>query len=126
MGTNRLEMLLSMVDRNPADGFSRYGLAMEYVEVRRSGDGDGSFVKLLEHNPNYAAAYFHGVQTLEKLGRIDEAKGLYRRGIEVTGAMATIIPAANCRRHSACWADKPSDQVRCITLDSAGICARSA
>ena len=35
MGTNRLEMLLSMVDRNPADGFSRYGLAMEYV---KSGD----------------------------------------------------------------------------------------
>jgi Tfp pilus assembly protein PilF len=87
MGMNRLEVLLSMVDQNPADGFSRYGLAMEYV---RSGDLETAmdqFVKLLEHNPNYAAAYFHGGQTLEKLGRIDEAKGLYRRGIEVTGEM---------------------------------------
>ena len=83
MGTNRLEILLSMVDRNPADGFSRYGLAMEYV---KSGDlvtALDHFMQLLEHNPNYAAAYFHGGQTLEKLGRIDEAKGLYRRGMEV-------------------------------------------
>jgi Tfp pilus assembly protein PilF len=86
MEMNRIEILLSMVDRNPADGFARYGLAMEYV---KSGDlvtAVDHFMQLLEHNPNYAAAYFHGGQTLEKLGRIDEAKGLYRRGIEVTGA----------------------------------------
>lgn len=74
-----------MVERNPADAFSRYGLAMEYV---KSGDlvtALDHFMQLLEHNPNYAAGYFHGGQTLEKLGRIDEAKGLYRRGIEVAG-----------------------------------------
>jgi Tfp pilus assembly protein PilF len=87
MATNRLEILRSMVEQKPSDAFSRYGLAMEYV---RSGDllaAVDEFVKLLDHNPNYAAAYFHGAQTLEKLGRIDEAKGLYRRGIEVTSAM---------------------------------------
>jgi hypothetical protein len=39
---------------------------------------------LLKHNPNYAAGYFHGGQTLEKLGRVDEARELYSRGIEVT------------------------------------------
>ena len=86
MSGNRLEILLSMVDRNPADAFSRYGLAMEYV---KSGDlvtAIDHFQQLIEHNPNYAAAYFHGGQTLEKLGRIDEARALYRRGIEVTDA----------------------------------------
>ena len=64
------------------------------IDMRRAGLGVRDlvtaldhFMQLLEHNPNYAAAYFHGGQTLEKLGRIDEAKGLYRRGIEVTGAM---------------------------------------
>jgi Tfp pilus assembly protein PilF len=84
MATTRLEILLSMVEQNPADSFSRYGLAMEYV---KSGDlitALDHFMQLLNHNPNYAAAYFHGGQALEKLGRIDEAKGLYRRGIEVT------------------------------------------
>ena len=87
METTRLEILLSMVDRNPADGFSRYGLAMEYVNSGDLVTAVDHFMKLLEHNPNYAAAYFHGGQTLEKLGRIDEAKGIYRRGIEVTGAI---------------------------------------
>src|SRR5580698_9522741 len=87
MATNRLEILHSMVEQNPADGFSRYGLAMEYVKSGDLATAMDQFVTLLEHNPNYAAAYFHGAQTLEKLGRIDEAKGLYRRGIEVTSAM---------------------------------------
>ena len=62
-----------------------------------------SFIKLLDHNPNYAAAYFHGAQTLEKLGRIDEAKGLYRRGIEVTSAMrrrSHLQRAAGGARHA--------------------------
>jgi Tfp pilus assembly protein PilF len=86
MGTSRLETLLSMVDRNPGDAFSRYGLAMEYV---RSGDlvtAADHFLQLIEHNPNYTAAYFHGGQTLEKLGRTDDARALYRRGIEVADA----------------------------------------
>lgn len=87
MGTDRLEVLLSMVDRNPADTFSRYALAMEYVKAGDLVTAADHFAQLLEHNPSYAAAYFHGGQTLEKLGRLDEAKGLYRRGIEVTGAL---------------------------------------
>ena len=86
MGTNRLEILLSMVDRNPADAFGRYALAMEYVKAGDLVTAFDHFQQLIEHNPNYAAAYFHGGQALEKLGRIEEAKGLYRRGIEVTDA----------------------------------------
>jgi tetratricopeptide (TPR) repeat protein len=39
---------------------------------------------LLAANPNYAAGYFHGGQTLEKLGRVEEARALYEQGIAVT------------------------------------------
>lgn len=86
MAINRLEILQAMVEQNPSDGFSRYGLAMELVN---GGDLDGAvtqFRTLLEHNPGYAAGYFHGGQTLEKLGRLEEARGLYAKGIEVTAA----------------------------------------
>jgi len=83
MPSNRLEVLLSMVDRNPGDAFSRYGLAMEYVNSGDLVTAVEHFQQVIEHNPNYAAAYFHGGQTLEKLSRIDEARALYRRGIEV-------------------------------------------
>ena len=86
MAINRVEVLQSMLEQNPGDGFSRYGLAMEYV---RAGDLETAmeqFFILLRYNPNYAAAYFHGGQTLEKLGRIEEAKELYSQGIVVTVA----------------------------------------
>jgi Tfp pilus assembly protein PilF len=86
MALNRLEILQSMVQQNPTDGFSRYGLAMEYVSRGDLEAALGEFRLLLEHNPGYAAAYFHGGQTFEKLGRIEEARETYRRGIDVTSA----------------------------------------
>jgi tetratricopeptide (TPR) repeat protein len=86
MAINRLEILQSMVAQNPTDGFSRYGLAMEFVNSGRLEDAVAEFRLLLEHNPNYAAGYFHGGQALEKLGRIDDAKALYSKGIDVTTA----------------------------------------
>ena len=84
MANGRIEILKSMVEQNPGDAFGRYGLAMEYVN---GGDLEAAveqFQALLQHNPNYAAGYFHGGQTLEKLGRVADAKELYSRGIEVT------------------------------------------
>jgi len=74
-----------MLAENPQNSFARYGLAMEFA---KGGDLEGAvaeFGKLLEHNPAYAAAYFHGGQALEKLGRLEEARAMYEKGIEVTG-----------------------------------------
>ena len=82
MGTTRLDVLKSMVAQNPKDSFSRYGLAMEY---RNAGDLEGAvreFRDLIAVNPDYAYAYFHGGQTLERLGRLEEAGEMYRAGIE--------------------------------------------
>ncbi len=86
MPLNRLEILQSMVDQNPADGFSRYGLAMEFVSRGDLEAAVTQFRSLLTHNPRYAAAYFHGGQTLEKLGRNEEAREIYSKGIDVTTA----------------------------------------
>jgi len=86
MPVNRLEILKSMVEQKPEDGFSRYGLAMEYVNTGSLDAAVEQFEALLQYNPNYSAGYFHGGQTLEKLGRIEEAREIYRKGIEVTGA----------------------------------------
>jgi len=81
---NRIEILRSMVASNPADAFSRYGLAMEFLNSGNLETAVEEFRTLLEHNPAYSAGYFHGGQTLEKLGRTDEARALYRQGIEIT------------------------------------------
>lgn len=55
------------------------------MELVKAGDLDqavGEFESLLSTDPSYSAAYFHGGQTLEKLGRLDEARDCYRRGVE--------------------------------------------
>jgi Flp pilus assembly protein TadD len=82
--SKRMEVLQNMVAQNPADSFSRYGLAMEYAN---SGDFEHAvqeYRALLTTNPNYSAAYYHGGQTLEKAGRREEARELYRQGLEAT------------------------------------------
>jgi Flp pilus assembly protein TadD len=84
MSTNRLEVLRSLVTQNPADAFARYGLAIELVNAGKPEEAVNEFRELLAANPNYAAGYFHGGQTLEKLGRVDEARALYEQGIAVT------------------------------------------
>jgi len=84
MATNRLEILLNMVANNPQDSFARYGLAMEYAN---SGDLERAVAEyrtLIGFNPDYSAAYFHGGQALEKLGRVEEAREVYEKGIEAT------------------------------------------
>jgi Flp pilus assembly protein TadD len=84
MSTTRLETLKSLVAQNPKDSFLRYGLAMEY---RNTGDLESAireFQGLMEASPDYAATYFHAGQTLERMGRTQEARTVYQQGIEVT------------------------------------------
>jgi tetratricopeptide (TPR) repeat protein len=84
MTTNRMEILKNMLAQNPQDSFARYGLAMEYTNRGNWESALTEFKVLLENNAGYAAAYFHGGQALEKLGRVEEARDFYQKGIEVT------------------------------------------
>jgi Flp pilus assembly protein TadD len=84
MASTRIDLLKSMVERNPTDTFARYGLAMEY---RNAGDLEAAiaeFRALMAANPDYSPAYFHGGQTLERMGRPEEAREAYLQGIQVT------------------------------------------
>ena len=84
MATNRMEILLSMVAKNPQDSFARYGLAMEYANSGQPAEAVAEFGTLLEHDRDYAAAYYHGGQALEKLGRVEDARTMYEHGIEAS------------------------------------------
>jgi tetratricopeptide (TPR) repeat protein len=84
MASNRLETLKNMVAQDPASAFARYGLAMEYVNLGRFDEAMDEFHSLLGSNPDYAAGYFHAGRTLERIGKIDEARIMYKKGIEVT------------------------------------------
>lgn len=80
--SQRIETLKSLVEQDPGNSRFRYMLAME---LSNSGDGEGAysaFEALIAADPTYSAAYYHGGQTLEKLGRRDQARDIYARGIE--------------------------------------------
>ncbi len=79
-----METLRNLLEQKPSDSFLRYGLAMEYKNAGQLEQAMTEFRTLLAENSKYAAAYFHGGQTLERLGRLDEARELYRAGVEVT------------------------------------------
>ena len=84
MATNRLDVLRQLVERNPKDSFALYGLAMEYAQREEYEKAIEQFRTLSEVNPNYSYAYFHAGRVLAKMGRIEEARQWYEKGIEVT------------------------------------------
>jgi tetratricopeptide (TPR) repeat protein len=78
---NRIAMLAEILAANPGDAFARYGLAMEYSNTGKIEEALQEFKTLLEKNPDYVPGYFMAAQTLEKAGRIDEAKRILVDGI---------------------------------------------
>jgi Tfp pilus assembly protein PilF len=84
MATNRLQMLEQMVSQDPNNTFARYGLAMEYANSGDWAQAVVEFRTLLQHDENYAAAYYHAGQALEKVGEVEQARTMYEQGIEAS------------------------------------------
>ena len=84
MASTRLETLKSMVEQNPTDSFARYGLAMEYRNLGDLESAMTEFRALMASHPDYSPAYYHGGQTLERMGLLDEARTVYQDGLEAT------------------------------------------
>lgn len=81
MSSSRIEVLRSVLSARPEDSFARYGLAMEHLKAGEFEQAVAEFRTLLSYNPDYNYAYFHGGQALEKLGRMEEAREMYRAGL---------------------------------------------
>lgn len=96
-------MLRGFIAQRPEDPFPRYALAQE---LKNTGDLEGAwrtYEALLASHPAYVPAYFHGGQALVALGRKDEARVVFERGVlacdqsgdaktrgELIGALAEI------------------------------------
>jgi Flp pilus assembly protein TadD len=83
MTQTRKERLQAMLVDEPNDPELRYMLAMEHTS---EGDDEGAlrlFRELFESAPDYLPAYHMAGRTLERLGRLEEARQVLRRGIPV-------------------------------------------
>ena len=81
MTNPKLDAFRQLVAKNPANPLARFGLANEALKA-------GLYAEAREHLETYLAAYDdegngYGrlAEALEKLGRIDEAREVLRRGI---------------------------------------------
>jgi len=75
-------MLRSFAEKRPQDPFTRYALAME---LKSSGDGEGAFrvfQSLIADHADYLASYAPAGEVLAELGRREEARAVYGKGIE--------------------------------------------
>jgi Tfp pilus assembly protein PilF len=83
MSMTRKQQLETMLADEPNDPELRYMLAMEHVS---EGDDQGAlrrFQEIFEVAPDYPPAYHMASRTLERLGRLEEAREVLRRGIPV-------------------------------------------
>lgn len=81
--TARMSQLEALLADDPNDSFLRYGLAMEYVSQGDDETAVAQFRELIEKSdPPYVPAYLQAGQILSRLGREDEAKAIFRTGIE--------------------------------------------
>ena len=80
----RANALRALLEQDPKNSFARYGLALDHVN---NGDLESAVVEyrtVVANDANYCAAYYHGGQALEKLGKLADAAEMYRQGIEAT------------------------------------------
>lgn len=77
----KIAALSEILTADPANAFARYGLAMEHLSLSNPDAALAEFTTLIDHNPDYVAAYQMSAQTLAKLGRTQEALDRLHSGI---------------------------------------------
>jgi thioredoxin-like negative regulator of GroEL len=83
---SRIETLESFVAEDPGDSFSRYALALELVKASRDEDAALHFKEVIARDSTYVAAYYQLGGLLAKSGQTEEARGIYRRGLDAATA----------------------------------------
>ena len=78
---NRIEKLNDFLKSNPADSFVQHALALEYVKIGDDEKARELFEAILQREPGYVGSYYHLAKLLERIGEIDEAVMVYKKGM---------------------------------------------
>ena len=86
MSNSRIEIFEQMLRAEPENTAVMFGLAKEYEKAERHEGVVTLFSKYLETADDEGKAYGMLARAYERLGRRDEARRAYERGIEVANA----------------------------------------
>ena len=82
MSNSQIETLKALVEKNPNNPLGRYGLANEYLKLEMYEEAINEINAYLKLKDDEGAVYRMLGEALLKLGRKEEAKEAYRKGIE--------------------------------------------
>jgi tetratricopeptide (TPR) repeat protein len=80
--SDKLEKLLSMLDREPLDPFLLYAVGMEHKKLGDTSRAIDFFDRTIAVDSSYCYAYFQRGQTQELAGDAAAAAASYREGVE--------------------------------------------
>lgn len=101
--TDRIQALERMLERRPDDPRLRFGLALEYLNGGRTEDGVRLLRDYLEETDDEGNAWGRLGAALQDLGREDEAREAYGRGIEAAERHGHPTMADEFRETLADW-----------------------
>ncbi len=76
----RLEQMLSFLEQDPTDSFTRYAVALEYMSRKEYRVAEDYLNGLRERDPNYVATYYQLGQIYTSLEEWDNAEEAYTTG----------------------------------------------
>ena len=77
----RKQMLEEFLSEDPNDSFSRYALALELEKEGKPPEAVEQLREVIARDPDYVPAYHHLGRLLGQTGLIEEARDIYRRGV---------------------------------------------
>ena len=80
----RIALLRTLVDADPADATAHFLLGRELLTAARAAEAAFAFRAAIVANPDYAAAFRQLGNALEQAGLPDEAAAVYHAGIAVS------------------------------------------
>lgn len=81
MVADRIVALLEFLQDDPRDPFLRFALATEYLKRGNDGEALSLFGQLVEDRPDYVGTYYHLGKLYDRMGRPEDARQTYQRGI---------------------------------------------
>ena len=82
MAKSHLDFFKAAVEKDPTNTFARYSLAMEYRKAELPEDALAAFEAIVEHDPDYVAAYLMAGQLAADIQQDDRAIAILNAGIE--------------------------------------------
>lgn len=79
--SSRIEQLRKLVQAQPDDPFSHYGLGLEYMKLEQFDEALAAFDHAIALDANYVAAYLQKAQAELKLNRREQAGETLRSGM---------------------------------------------